>query len=65
MFEEEWLLRFFVAVDIVKEESLSFVPADVAGLRKDEFNNDFGKEEARSLFVTEELRNDEIEETGP
>lgn len=52
-----------MAVDIVKEESLSYVPADVA--RKDEFNNDFGKEEARSLFVTEELRNDEIEETGP
>lgn len=54
-----------MAVDIVKEESLSFVPADVAGLRKDKFNNDFGKEEARSLFVTEELRNDEMEETGP
>ena len=38
--------------------------ADVAGQRKDEFDDDFEKEKARSLFVILELRNDEIEETG-
>ena len=38
--------------DIVEVKSLSFVPADVVGPRKDEFDDDFGKKEARSLFVT-------------
>ena len=68
-FEEEGLSWFVEVVgrrtvDIDKEESLSFGPAEVVERRKDEFDDDFEMEEASSLFLTVELSNDEINETG-
>ena len=33
--------------------------------RNDEFNDDFEKQGARSLFLIGDLRNEEFEETGP